>query len=72
MIKRSDPLAVALRVLSSFSSRQTPSQDDVAELRQRANPDEAGLPLDELACSIINRERRSLVRANGRDIKKAS
>jgi hypothetical protein len=46
---------IALRVLSSWTHGEAPKSADMSILRADALPDEADLPLDELACRIIRR-----------------
>jgi len=55
-----DLLPVAVRVLACYTDlpRRTPSEGDVQCLRDAASADEVGLPIDELAVAIIDRERR--------------
>jgi len=56
---RRDLIETALRVLQACSSGSRPQHNDAAILREHARPThEAALPLDELACVIINRECR--------------
>jgi hypothetical protein len=46
----------ALRVLGAWTHRDTVDSADVTILRTHALSGEADLPVDELACRIINRE----------------
>lgn len=58
--QQSDLLSVALRVLACFTDMppRTPLCGEVQCLLDTASPDEADLPVDELAVAIINRERK--------------
>ena len=55
-----DLLSLALRVLACFTDepRRVPSEGDVLRLLDTASVDEAGMPVDELAVAIIDRERK--------------
>jgi hypothetical protein len=54
-------MLVALRVLAAYTlDRRSPEERDVEFLRHAARSDERDLPLDELACVIIKRERGRL------------
>src|SRR5581483_6469967 len=50
-----DLYMTALRVLSKFASGEPQDPDQVAALRRAARADEAGEPIDELCCRLINR-----------------
>jgi len=55
-MERPEPVKTALRVLTAWSFGNKESASDAAILRQDALPHEAALPLDELACLVVNRE----------------
>ena len=61
-----DAMAVALRVLDALNSKSAPADADVAELRRLA-PLFSHLPVDELACDVIQQalKRREQIRKNG-------
>ena len=48
-----DVIQTALRVLSAVCEHKNPDQKDTEEL-QRLTPVYANLPIDELACKVIN------------------
>jgi hypothetical protein len=51
-------MQTALRVLAALTEKRHPDPADVAELR-RLDPGQIHLPLDELACDVIQRAIRS-------------
>ena len=57
-------MKTALRVLTALNEKQAPATEDVEELRSLAPPDARDLPLDELACEVIQAalKRRAAVR----------
>jgi len=56
---RSDCMQIALRVLSAISDHREPMPGDIEQLMKLAeSSDERSMPLDELACAVIVRERR--------------
>lgn len=60
-------ISLALRVLSAICERRPVEPADAEELRELAESDyERSLPLDELACEVVMRERRRVEQA-GRD-----
>jgi hypothetical protein len=53
-------MALAMRVLSAICHSESPAEEDIAKLRGLAASEwERSLRPDELACLIIDRERRS-------------
>ena len=58
-------LTVTLRIVSAIVDRRQPESEDVTNLRNLAESDEErGMPLDELVCAVMLRERsRSKSRA---------
>jgi hypothetical protein len=61
-----DRIVVALRVLEAYA--EPADSQDMALLRNMAESEqERGLPLDELACEIILRERRRASKAAGNE-----
>jgi hypothetical protein len=54
-----DAMMTALRVLSAIVNERDPDPDDVEELR-RIPPSRAAVPLDELACNVVQQARMDL------------
>ena len=51
----------ALRVLKAWTSGEDLPATDVEILHQHARPNEVDLPIDDLACQIVNRECRRVI-----------
>jgi hypothetical protein len=51
-----DLLRIAVRVLSAHIHQRDPDPADVEFLRSSVRPAEPGLPIDELACLIVEQE----------------
>ena len=47
---------IALRMLTDWTSGRNPASNDMEILRQHASPASLNLPIDQLACEIVNRE----------------
>ena len=56
-----DLCEIALRVLNAWTYRDLPAFDDMETLRHCCLPDEAGVPIDELARRVITRECRAVI-----------
>jgi hypothetical protein len=54
--KNREVLVLSLRILSQVIAGAKIPQADVIKLRRSADPAEADLPIDELCCSLIQRE----------------
>ena len=54
--KNRELFLLALRVLTRFNHGETLSRRNVIILRRNADADDKQLPVDELCCSIIQRE----------------
>jgi hypothetical protein len=59
-------LKLALRVLTAIVARRVPDPKDVEALRSIAPPSAAKLPLDEIACEVIEQARKKRSRAIGK------
>ena len=56
-----DIVETALRVLKCWTAGQKPTEVDVLFLRKHALPGEADLELDDVACSVVARECRTVI-----------
>jgi hypothetical protein len=48
-----DVMELALRVLTAITQKHNPNPEDVERLRREVARDKADLPIDELACEVI-------------------
>ena len=62
-----DAMKLALRVLTALREHRRPEDDEVAALHALAAPKLQGMPLDELACEVIQAalKHRAAVRGAG-------
>ena len=67
MQKSLDAMKLALRVLTALIQNQHPVADEVAALRELSGPKLQGMPIDELACEVIQEALRHRAAARGAD-----
>jgi hypothetical protein len=60
-----DAMKLAMRVLTTLTEKRHPEADDVAALRALAGPKLQGMPLDELACEVIQAALKNRTAARG-------
>ena len=53
---------VALRVLKAWTYKDLPAFSDLEILRRSCLPDETSVPIDELACRVIARECKKVIK----------
>ena len=67
MQKSLDAMQLALRVLTALTDNQHPDADEVAALRELSGPKLQGMPLDELACEVIQKALKHRAAARAAD-----
>jgi hypothetical protein len=60
-----DAMKLALRVLTALTEHRYPELDEVAALRALAGPKLQSMPLDELACEVIQAALKHRAAARG-------
>jgi hypothetical protein len=61
-------MKLALRVLTALTQNKHPDADEVTALRELSGPTLQGMPLDELACEVIQKALKHRAAARGADL----